>query len=158
MLKKIRWNRMKLLALNAQTERKKISHTNSGWKRTKMCKNGAKGQGRRQQAEQLQKKKKVFHQYKYKLPWRKVCSNANTVVYCKVLIWEKQRKRKGASLKYTGLQQLKLLFHIPAVQGGNWICCFNSMKSIRLNHNKSGIVFSGGNTDFYRIQFEKKNK
>lgn len=104
------------------------------------------------------KKKKVFHQYKYKLPWRKVCSNANTVVYCKVLIWEKQRKRKGASLKYTGLQQLKLLFHIPAVQGGNWICYFNSMKSIRLNHNKSGIVFSGGNTDFYRIQFEKKNK
>lgn len=59
MLKKIRWNRMKLLALNAQTERKKISHTNSGWKRTKMCKNGAKGQGRRQQAEQLQKKKSI---------------------------------------------------------------------------------------------------
>lgn len=39
--------------------KKKISHTNSGWKRTKMCKNGAKGQGRRQQAEQLQKKKSI---------------------------------------------------------------------------------------------------
>lgn len=41
-------------------KKKKISHRNSGWKRTKMCKTGAKGQGRRQQAEQLQQKKSIL--------------------------------------------------------------------------------------------------
>lgn len=115
MLKKIRWNRMKLLALNAQTERKKIIHTNSGWKRTKMCKNGAKGQGRRQQAEQLQKKKKYFtntntsfHEERYALMPTLWCTAKSSF-----------ERSKGKEKEW-----------VWNTQGySNWSCCFTSLQS-----------------------------